>query len=138
MFSIPFIIPDVTDLDPSWSVVLIIGWITWELYAPTVLGNETRLSPLFELPNRVSDVEETTKQVHHKVEEMDKKQVHHIQVTRAQARALDDDKDVTMSSKDVDEYLVDNGIPVALLTRPTNSDEDDHDISDMIQEERDE
>ena len=128
------ILPDISDVDPAWAVLLVIGWIVWEVYAPVVLGKETRLSPLIGLPAKIDSLQERVHGVEERVEAVDEKQVHHIQVTRAQARALDDDKDVTMSSDEVDEYLVDNGIPVALLTRPVEETRGDSDVdfSDLM------
>lgn len=115
------LIPDLSDVGPTVGSILVIGWLFWELYSPLILGVETRLSPLLGIPDRMEDVEETVDAAQQHIEEIDKKQVHHIQVTRAQSRALDEDKDVTISSEEVDQYLVDNGVPVTVFTRESNS-----------------
>lgn len=99
-------------------------WWIWQVYAPKLLDRDTALSSLIELPERVEEVEERTSRLTEKVEDIDKKQVHHIQVTRANARALDEEKNVSISSDEVDDYLVDNGVPVAVFTtEPPNKGE---------------
>ena len=111
------VVPDLTDVGPEYALIILIGWVAWEVYAPKVLGTETALSPLIELPKRVEAVEKHTSHLQEKLEALDEKQVHHIQVTRANARALDEERNVTIDSENVDEYLVDNSIPIAVLTR---------------------
>lgn len=114
---------DITQLiisNPGWGLSLVVAWLVYQVYAPKYLGVETRMSPLFGLDERMARVEEQNTEQYDKLRELDEKQVHHIQVTRAQARAIDADTDVTVSSEDVDEYLVDNGVPVSMLTRASD------------------
>lgn len=111
------VVPDLDVFGPEWALLAFVAWVFWEIYSPKILGTKTAMSPLLDLPSRIDDVEDHTTHLQQKIEDMDKKQVHHIQVSRANARALDNDRNVTINSENVDEYLVDNGIPVALLTR---------------------
>lgn len=115
------VIPDIKVLGPEVGAAVVVLWVVWQVYAPTLFGVETRLSPLFNIVKRTERVEDVAGRLSNRVEEMKKVQTHHIQVTRATARALDDSKDVTISSDEVDEYLVDNGIRVSDLTRETES-----------------
>lgn len=99
-------------------------WVAYQVYAPKLIGKPTTLSPLIELPDRVRDLEQTQEKLRSRVEEFNKMQVHHIQVTRANARALDAEKtQMTVDSSTVDEYLVDNGVPVDSLMHDDTTDE---------------
>lgn len=110
-------------LGPEWSLIVIVGWSFYQFYAPK-FGVETTLSPMLDVPKRLGNVEQSTKDLSQKVEAIDDKQIHHIQATRANARALDPEKSVTVDSEDIDEYLVENGVPVAVfLSPPTDGSE---------------
>jgi hypothetical protein len=63
---------------------------------------------------------------------VEEQQTHHIQATRANARALDEDRSVSIDSRRVDEYLLENGVATSEFTvdQPTaveNVGEDDDD-----------
>lgn len=120
------VVPSAEVFGPDTAAVVFFGWIFWQVYAPKLLDVDTALGPLFELPDRVEAVEDRAETLHETVSDLDQKQVHHIQVTRANSRALDERRDVTIDSEHVDEYLVDNGIPVAVLTRDQTDESDDN------------
>ncbi len=111
------VVPDASILGSQVAVGVLVAWVMWQVYAPQIIGVTTSLSPLFDLPDRINDIEERTDELRSQVTDLDKKQVHHIQVTRANSRALDEERNVTIDSENVDEYLVDNGITIAELTR---------------------
>lgn len=99
-------------LGPEWAAAIILGYILYEVHAPSILGRETALSPLLEVPERIEDVEEKQEQIIDNVEDIDELQSDHVQVTRATARAADEDVDENINSDAVDEYLVKGQIPI--------------------------
>jgi len=103
-------------LGPEWGVPLLLGWILWEFHAPRLLGVDTAIAPLLELPDRVEHVEQRTDEIATRVEEMDETQANHVQVTRANSRAIDEESDVSVDPEEVDEYLVERGVPIVKLT----------------------
>ena len=98
------------------------GWIFYQIYAPTLTPKETLLSKFFDR------IDERFDAIENRVSEMDKKQEHHIQVTRAQARLTDG-----INHERVDEYLVKNGVDVGyFLDEDSDRDDEDEDGSDQI------
>jgi len=109
---------------PEAGVGLLTVWVLWQVYAPK-FGVPTRLAPLFELPERVERTEQRIEETSEKFDNINQRQAHHIQVSRANARALDPDKQVTINSNEVDRYLIDNGIAVSELTKRVNETDTD-------------
>ena len=107
-------------LGPEWGALVLVAWVLWEFHAPTLLDRETTMSPLLEVPERVENVEEKQETLVEKVEDIDDLQTDHVQVTRATARAVDDDVDAEIDSDAIDEYLVQGEVPVVRLTTDTN------------------
>ncbi|MDB9247456.1 hypothetical protein PN419_00345 [Halorubrum ezzemoulense] len=108
-------------LQPEWAIFAVslyaLGWMLWEFHAPTLLGRETALSPLLNMPERVDEVEEKQDAMLDKVESIDDLQSDHVQVTRAAARAIDDSVDADISAEAVDEQLVKDEIAVNELMK---------------------
>ena len=107
-------------LGPEWAAAVILGYILYEVHAPSILGRETALSPLLEVPERIEDVEEKQEQLIENIEDIDELQADHVQVTRAAARAADEDVDTDIDSEAVDEYLVKGKIPIIEITNGDN------------------
>ena len=124
--------PELGDLDAGVATLVFFAWLTWQVYAPKVLPYETALSPLLkDLPERVQNLEENQQAVLDELDDVESMQSQHIQVTRAQARALDPAReDETIDSKSADDYLVENGVPISELTRTVEDDEN----SDLVTE----
>jgi len=106
-------------LGPEWGVPLLLAWILWEFHAPRIFDVDTAVAPLLELPERVEGLEMKTDEIASHVEEIDETQANHVQVTRANARAVDEESDVTVDPEEVDEYLVERGVPIVKLTEET-------------------
>lgn len=110
-------------LDPAWSLLIGVTWLGWQMYAPE-FGFETRLSPLMSLPDRTEHLEEVLSDCTDQLERIDEKQGRHIQVTRAQARAIEK-HDIEMSAEEVDNYLVDNRVAFDEFIRRRTESKDD-------------
>lgn len=120
-----------TSVGPESAAVLLTSWVLYEVYAPSVLDHQTALAPLFELPDRVEHLEERQAEIHDALEEQQQLQVQHIQVSRANARVLDEAKQRESVNADrVDQYLVRNGVPVDELLR-TESETTDAETDDL-------
>jgi len=97
----------------GWLFLLFVG--LYELYAPTVLNQDTALAPIVrDIPEKVDDVKEKQEQartdindVRNNVQEVQERQKVQMQVQRAQARANDE-----MDAEKVDDYLLHNGVSV--------------------------
>lgn len=111
-------------LEPEWSAFILVMWVLWEFHAPTLLDRETTISPLLEVPERVENVEEKQETLVDKIEDIDDLQTDHVQVTRATARAVDDDVDAQIDSDAVDQYLVKGEVPIVELTNDGTSADD--------------
>lgn len=102
--------------EPEWLVVVFFFWVMYQIYAPTLAGIDTRLSPLFEVPERLGEVEENTAEMREDVQNLDRQQEDHLQAIRANARALDPEKDLIIRSEEVDDHLLDEEVPITELT----------------------
>lgn len=120
------LVPDAyTVFGPQVATIVVTVWLIWQVYGPK-FGFETRLSPLFAVVTRVEEMERSLSSLKEQTTNIDTMQRHHIQVSRANARALDPDKNVAINSDDVDDYLVDNGVAVSELTKEPDSDDVGH------------
>jgi outer membrane murein-binding lipoprotein Lpp len=88
--------------------------LIYELYAPRILGIDTALGGLVDLPDKVDDVKseqqglkEDIEDVREDVEAISAQNEVSMQVQRAQARANDQ-----MDHERVDQYLLKNGVDV--------------------------
>ena len=113
-------IPSLDRFGPEAALFLFAGWLAWEVYAPRILGVDTAFSPIFDMPERMDDMEAQLEDTARRLEDMEKQQTHHIQATRANARALDDGRSVTIDSERIDEYLIKNGVPTSTFTQDEN------------------
>lgn len=117
----------------GWVLVLVLG--VWELFAPTVIGRETALSPILrDVPERVEQLHEDQQELredvedaHQSIDEIQEQNKVSMQVQRAQARATDD-----MDERAVDDYLLKNGVTPEEFLRADGSggDEDTNDTGE--------
>jgi len=110
-------IPSLDRFGPEAALFLFAGWLAWEVYAPRILGVNTAFSPIFDMPERMDDMEKQLEDNARRLEDMEEHQTHHIQATRANARALDDRRSVTIDSERIDDYLIKNGVPTSAFTQ---------------------
>lgn len=103
-------------IQPQYGWMTIILWFGWQsVSAKHIPGHEPLLYPLFELSDnldRLEDVEDKQDSIFENVQDLRNMQEKHIQVSRAHSRALDEGKDVSVTSDAVDEYLLDNGVAI--------------------------
>jgi hypothetical protein len=110
-------LPVLDQFGPEAALFLFAGWLAWEVYAPRILGVNTAFSPIFDMPERMNDMESQLEDNANRLEDMEAQQTHHIQATRANARALDDRRSVTIDSERIDDYLINNGVPMSAFTQ---------------------
>jgi len=104
----------------GWLVLL--GWLIWQGFATKhISGHVPMFSPLLSAGERLDTLENNQKELIDRIDELDEMQVHHIQATRANSRALDETKDVSVDADKIDDYLVDNGVPVTQFIIERNS-----------------
>jgi len=104
----------------GWAIPML--WLFWQgIGTKHIPRYDPMLAPLVSAGERLDTVEQNQEDIVERIEDLDEKQVHHIQATRANSRALDETTDVSIDADEIDGYLVDNGVPVTTFTIQTHS-----------------
>jgi hypothetical protein len=103
-------------LSSGWGWILLVLYLAWQGFSMKYIPNhEPLLAPIIEVNKRlkrISHLEQNQNDIKAAVEDLADLQESHVQVTRAQARALDDGNMASINSREVDKYLVKNGVAV--------------------------